>query len=67
MAKKLNGNAKWIGLAIFLIGAVYAFGRKTTALEKDDEAAMTAISVVKEDVKEIKADVKILLRRGDAD
>lgn len=74
MANKLNGNVKWISLALTLIVMVFVFGQRSKALEKDDEANATAITVVREqhdkdmrlfrdDVKEIKNDVKALLSR----
>ena len=74
MAKKLNGSVKWIGLAIILVGMVYGFGQQSKSLEKDDEANATAIQVVqqhheedmdlvRDDLKEIKTDVKALLSR----
>ncbi len=71
---KLNGTTRWIGLFIILAGMIFAFGSKSKALEKDTEANKTAIAVVREahekdmrvlreDVKEIKTDVKKLLSR----
>ncbi len=74
MAKKLNGSVKWIGLALTLVTMVFVFGQKSKALEKDTEANATAISVVqeqcakhneitREDLKEIKTDIKTLLSR----
>jgi len=72
MATQLNGSVKWIGLAIVLIGMVYTFGQQSKAFEKNDEAnaiAITALQqqhkedmqIVREDLKEIKADVKKIL------
>jgi len=69
-----NGSLKWIALALTLVGMVYGFGQKSKGLEKDDEANATAIKVVqknhdkdmdlfRDDVKEIKTDVKKLLSR----
>ncbi len=74
MAKKINGSAKWVGLALTLITMVFVFGQKSKALEKDDEANATAIVVVQKqcdkaneitrgDLSEIKTDIKTLLSR----
>lgn len=74
MAKKLNGSAKWVALVIVLVGMVYGFGQQSKSLEKDDEANATAIKtverhheedmeLVRDDLKEIKTDVKALLSR----
>jgi len=73
-SKKLNGSLKWIVFAITIVGMVYGFGQKSKALEKDDEANATAITVVKEqhtkdmalvreDLKIIMADVKKILSK----
>ncbi len=65
MAKKINGSAKWIGLLIVLVGMVYGFGQKSKALEKDDEANVTAIAVVREqhekDMKLVRDDLKTII------
>lgn len=71
---KLNGSLKWIVFALTVVGMVYGFGQKSKSMEKDDEANATAIGVVekqhakdmalvREDLKEIKSDVKKLLSR----
>lgn len=71
---KVNGSVKWISLALTLIIIVFVFGQKSKALEKDDEANVTAIRVVqkqhtddmklvRDDLKVIKDDVKVLIGR----
>lgn len=63
MAKKLNGNAKWIALVMILAGMIFGFGQKSKAMEKDAEANATAIELIRDDLKVIKTDVKVLLSR----
>ncbi len=65
MAKKINGSAKWVGLALTLITMVFVFGQKSKALEKDDEANATAIAVVREqhgkDMELVRTDLKTII------
>ncbi len=65
MAKKLNGSAKWVGLALTLIVMVFVFGQKSKALEKDTEANATAINVVREqhgkDMELVRDDLKTII------
>ncbi len=71
---KWNGSVKWIVLAITLAGMIFGFGQKSKGLEKDDEANATAITalhehhvedmvLVRDDLKIIMADVKLLLQK----
>ena len=71
---KLNGSLKWIVFALTVVGMVYGFGQKSKSMEKDDEANATAIGVldkqhtadmilVRDDLKEIKSDVKEILSK----
>ena len=74
MTKKFNGSARWIGLILVLASMIFVFGQKSKALEKDNEANATAITVqgkqhdkdmalLRGDVGIIKNDVKALLSR----
>lgn len=63
MATKLNGSAKRIGVAMTVVLIVFGFGTKSKSLEKDIEANATSNTLIREDIKEIKADVKVLLSR----
>ena len=71
MTKKFNGSARWIGLILVLASMIFVFGQKSKALEKDDEANATAITVVREqhdkDMELVRVDLKtiigILLKR----
>ena len=65
MAKKINGSARWVGLALTLITMVFVFGQKSKGLEKDTEANATAITAVKEqhdkDMKLVRDDLKTII------
>lgn len=74
MAFKLNGASKWIGLGLTLL-VMFSSGIKTaTVMSKDIEANQKRIDsfeilynndqdCIREDIKEIKSDIKMLLQR----
>jgi cell division protein FtsL len=60
---KINGVAKWCTVVVTVIVLIIAWVSTATAMKKDIEVNRASIIFMREDLKEIKQDIKELLRR----
>jgi len=60
---KLNGYTKLVVSAIIIFGVVVGWAVAATAMRKDIDTNKNNILLLRDDIKTIKQDVKILLRR----
>jgi len=60
---KLNGYTKIVGIIIVVLGIIVGWAVGVTTMKNDIETNRANIILLRDDIKEIKQDVKLLLQR----
>lgn len=61
---KINGVGKWIGLILAIVAVIYGYGKLTARVEANTKDIGDLKTEMKEDIAEVKADIKLLLMKN---